>query len=97
MRLCERTNQIAIAYDGLGFGRSSPRSEPLPFDLISGESTTCIPAILHDFNLNKFIVFGHSVGGGMAVICAAKFNSRCMGVIAESAQAFIEKKPGPGL
>jgi pimeloyl-ACP methyl ester carboxylesterase len=35
-------------------------------------------------DIGRFVVFGHSVGGGMAVNCAARFNHACVAVITES-------------
>jgi len=37
-----------------------------------------------------FVAFGHSVGGGMALHCAAEFASDCEALITESAQEFAE-------
>ena len=38
------------------------------------------------------MVLGHSVGGGMAVACAAAYPRQCIALIAEAAQAFNEDK-----
>ncbi|HAF56214.1 MAG TPA: alpha/beta hydrolase, partial [Thauera sp.] len=41
--------------------------------------------------------FGHSVGGGMAVNCAARHGAACVALITESAQAFVEDRTVAGL
>ncbi len=91
-RLCEQSGCNVIAYDRPGFGKSDPRSGSLPLKFISEESEICLPAIAGQFQIREFILFGHSVGGAMAITAAAKFRSECKAVIAESAQAFIEEK-----
>lgn len=88
---------MVIAYDRLGHGQSSPRQGPLPINFVDDESDNCIPVIIDYFRLSKFILFGHSVGGGMAVVCAGKFPGRCAGVITESAQAFVEDRTLQGI
>jgi pimeloyl-ACP methyl ester carboxylesterase len=47
--------------------------------------------------LDRFIAFGHSVGGGMAAHCAAMYSSVCAALITESAQAFVESKTRSGI
>jgi pimeloyl-ACP methyl ester carboxylesterase len=47
--------------------------------------------------VERFIVFGHSVGGGMAVPIAAAYPDRCVGLITESAQAFVEERTREGI
>ncbi len=81
-----------IAYDRLGFGRSDARHDQLPIDFVADEAVTYLPAIREQLGLKKFIAFGHSVGGAMAVNCAAKFASDCEALITESAQVFPEDR-----
>lgn len=88
--LAERTQRQVIAYDRLGFGQSDPRDGQLAPDFIADEAASGFPALLHAFGLQRFVAFGHSVGGGMAVHCAARFGAACDALITESAQAFVE-------
>jgi pimeloyl-ACP methyl ester carboxylesterase len=92
VQLCERSGRNVIAYDRLGFGRSTPRMGPLSMNFIDDESEISLPAIFNQLQLTDFIIFGHSVGGAMAVVCAGKFGNRCKAVITESAQSFVEEK-----
>lgn len=91
-RLSAACGRTVIAYDRLGFGRSDARHDTLTPEFVAEEARTGFADVLRHFAVNKFIVFGHSIGGGMAVHCAAAFNDRCAGVISESAQAFIEDR-----
>ncbi|RZI41104.1 alpha/beta hydrolase [Herbaspirillum sp. HC18] len=90
--LSAATKRRVIAYDRLGFGKSDPRRDMPPLDFIADEAKTYFPAIREQLDLQRFIVFGHSVGGGMAVNCAANFSANCEALITESAQAFPEDR-----
>ena len=43
------------------------------------------------------VMLGHSVGGGMAVNCAAHCGDACVALITESAQAFVEDRTVQGI
>jgi pimeloyl-ACP methyl ester carboxylesterase len=88
--LAARTGRRVIAYDRLGFGRSDPYPGPLPLDFIDHECRAALPPLLAAFDVGRFVLFGHSVGGGMSVAGAAAFPARCAGLITESAQIFPE-------
>lgn len=95
--LCEATGRRVLAYDRLGFGRSAARDDKLALDFIADEARSFLPAVLKQFGIERFVVFGHSVGGGMAVHCAAAQGERCEALITESAQAFVEDRTVQGL
>ncbi|ASK33771.1 alpha/beta fold hydrolase [Alloalcanivorax mobilis] len=89
--LCQATGRDVIAYDRLGFGRSDPYPGRLPRDFVEKEAYTGFAALCRAFELTGgFVALGHSVGGGMAVVCAATAGLRCEALITESAQAFVE-------
>lgn len=96
-RLCDATGRRVIAYDRLGFGRSDPHPGTLAADFIAREATTTFARVRESLGLDRFIAFGHSVGGGMAVACAAAHASHCDGVVTESAQAFVEDRTVQGI
>lgn len=95
--LCEATGRRIIAYDRLGFGRSDPRTDKLALDFVSDEAKTYFPVVREQLGFQKFILFGHSVGGGMSVYCAARFPADCEALITESAQAFLEDRTVEGI
>lgn len=95
--LCRLTGWPVIAYDRLGFGRSAPHPGRLPLDFIAAEASAGFAAIQQHFGLHRFALFGHSVGGGMAVHCAARHSSACLALITVSAQAFVEDKTLQGI
>lgn len=95
--LSNSTQRQVIAYDRLGYGKSTPNPYKQSFDFISKESELYFPALRQQLNVTKFIAFGHSVGGAMAVHCASKFANSCDALITESAQAFVEDKTLNGI
>ena len=88
--LARATGHAVISYDRLGFGRSAPHPGLLSADFVAAEAQGSFAALLDAFAIDRFMVFGHSVGGGMAVSIAAAYGTRCQGVITESAQSFVE-------
>ncbi len=88
--LSAASGRSVIAYDRLGFGRSEAREALLALDFIAEEALVYFPVVREQLGLERFVVFGHSVGGGMAVNCAAAFADACDALITESAQVFPE-------
>jgi pimeloyl-ACP methyl ester carboxylesterase len=95
--LAARTGRRVIAYDRPGFGRSDARSDTLGPDFVAAEAEAIFPALREQLGIDRFVVFGHSVGGGMAVHCAAKFGDDCDALITESAQTFVEDRTLHGI
>lgn len=95
--LCQATGRQVVAYDRLGFGRSAPHPTKLALDFVASEAGHDFTAVIQHLGIIRFIVFGHSVGGGMAVNCAAHFGQSCVALITESAQAFVEDRTVAGI
>ncbi|MHB1372398.1 MAG: alpha/beta fold hydrolase [Thauera sp.] len=95
--LCKATGRQVVAYDRLGFGKSDPHPGTLALDFIASEAEGDFATVLRALGIQRFIVFGHSVGGGMAVNCAAHHGAACVALITESAQAFVEDRTVEGL
>lgn len=88
--LANTLEREVIAYDRLGYGFSDPYPGPQPLSFIFDEAETTFAKVVEILGLDAFVLFGHSVGGGMAVACAATFPTQCVAVFTESAQAFVE-------
>lgn len=95
--LCKATGRQVVAYDRLGFGKSDAHPATLAMDFIAREADGDFAAVIRQLGIARFIVFGHSVGGGMAVNCAARHGAACVALITESAQAFVEDRTVEGL
>ncbi len=96
-RLASETNRPVIAYDRLGYGRSDPHPGPQPLSFISDEAIGAFSAVRRHFGISDFSVFGHSVGGAMAIHAAIQFADSCRSVITQSAQAFMEDRTKAGI
>lgn len=95
--LCAKTGLQVIAYDRLGFGRSDANPAKLPLDFIAKEADCGFAVVRQQLSIGRFALFGHSVGGGMAINVAAKHGEDCVALITVSAQAFVEYKTIRGL
>lgn len=96
-RLARATGRDVIAYDRLGFGQSDSHPGRLTGNFIHDEAHGGFRHLREALSLDAFIAFGHSVGGGMAVACAAAYPDACRALIAESAQAFVEDRTIAGI
>lgn len=97
LQLSLATGRRVVAYDRLGFGQSDARCERPALDFIAEEATLYFPAVHRQLGLERFIAYGHSVGGAMAIHCAAAFASRCEALITEAAQVFAEDRTLQGI
>lgn len=96
-RLALATGRSVIAYDRLGFGRSDPHPGKLDSAFVRDEARGAFRTLLEQLELEGFVAFGHSVGGGMAIACAAAWPAQCRTLITESAQAFAEDRTLAGI
>ena len=62
--LAAATGRQVLAYDRLGFGRSTPRGELPSIDFVSEEAVTLFPPMQRALGVTRFALFGHSVGRG---------------------------------
>jgi pimeloyl-ACP methyl ester carboxylesterase len=97
MQLASTTGFPVIAYDRLGFGLSDPHPGRLKVGFVEDEARTAVPELRSAFGIERMILFGHSVGGGMAVASAAAFQDASAALVTESAQAFVEDRTIAGI
>ena len=97
VRLAEATGRRVIAYDRLGFGRSDARTGRPSREFIAEEATSVLPVLRDQMDIGRFVIAGHSVGGGMAVEAAARAAGDCEALVTMSAQAFVEDRTLVGL
>ncbi|HBN9632688.1 alpha/beta hydrolase [Pseudomonas aeruginosa] len=89
-RLAAASRRPVVAYDRLGFGLSPAHPDALPLDFIEDEARRDFPVVLRQLGIERFIAFGHSVGGSMAVACAAAWPQACQALVVEAALTFVE-------
>jgi len=63
---------------------------PRKADFMEREAEFALPQILDAFGVEKVILFGHSDGGSIALMFAALYPERTLGVITEAAHVFVE-------
>jgi pimeloyl-ACP methyl ester carboxylesterase len=95
--LSHATGREVIAYDRLGFGKSAPRTGRPTLGFVAEEASVHVPVILEQLGVDGFIALGHSVGGGMAVQCAAALAPRCEALVTVAAQVFPEDRTLEGI
>ena len=96
-RLAAATGHPVAAYDRLGFGRSDAYPGGLGAGFISDEPSTGLAPLRAALGIDRMILFGHSVGGAMAVHAGGHFADATAAVITMSAQAFVEDRTLLGL
>jgi pimeloyl-ACP methyl ester carboxylesterase len=96
-RLARATHRPVVAYDRLGFGCSEARTGQVTLDFIREEAHASFQFVRNALALDRFVVVGHSVGGGMAVGIAAAYPDDCEAIITMSAQAFVEDRTLAGI
>lgn len=96
-QLARASGRDVVAYDRLGFGQSAPHPGVLATSFIRDEAQQALAAVLAQLGIGRFIVLGHSVGGGMALCAAAQYPQRCLGAITLAAQSYVEQRTVDGL
>ena len=95
--LSELTGRRVVAYDRWGFGRSDPRPDIPSVDFIAEEAREHFPYLREQLQLERFVLLGYSVGGGMSVEIAAAMPEACESLITISAQVFAEDRTLEGI
>ena len=88
--LCRATEREVIAYDRLGFGRSDPFPETLPYTFVQDEANESFAVVRKSLKIKNFLACGHSVGGAMAVVIAASLQQDCRGIMTMASLSMIE-------
>lgn len=90
-KLGSYTSTNAFTYDRRGYGLSSSLSnEPRQVDYMETEADILIE-LLDKCGIEKPVLFGHSDGGTIALLTAAKYPERVKAIITEGAHVFVEE------
>jgi len=89
--LSQSTNCNYLIYDRLGYGSSTEDPKALKRDkkYLEKEADILL-TLIEDLEIEKPILFGHSDGGSIALIAAAKREQKIRGIILEAAHIFVE-------
>lgn len=89
-KLAAATECNVLAYDRLGYGKSFPMPTHVrPVNYMELEADL-LNDLLTELNITNAILFGHSDGGTIALIAAAKYPKRIKAVICEAGHIFVE-------
>jgi pimeloyl-ACP methyl ester carboxylesterase len=96
--LCKETGCPGLVYDRIGYGKSSPLTEPMTIHFMHRHAFFQLPEIIRRLIPDKdFILIGHSDGGSISLIFASERPSRLIGMITEGAHVFVEQKTLSGI
>lgn len=96
-KLCYITSCNKLVYDRQGYGKSDPFATiERNLDYLEIEADI-LHKIITKLNLNNVIIFGHSDGGSIGLIAAAKYSNLISGLITEGAHVFVEDISYAGL
>jgi pimeloyl-ACP methyl ester carboxylesterase len=92
-RLHAATGRYVIAYSRAGCGHSAPRRlRAARGEIFEFEATRILPALLESYGLEKASLYGHSDGGTIALMAAARMPNRIDRLIAEAPHVFVESQ-----
>ncbi|MDP9960821.1 alpha/beta fold hydrolase [Chryseobacterium lathyri] len=89
-KISEITTCNVLVYDRLGYGKSGPMlTYERPVNYMELEADL-LNDLLTELNIKNAILFGHSDGGTIALITAAKYPEKIQAVICEAGHIFVE-------
>ena len=89
-RLASATGCGALVYSRMGYGASYPVLGPRPVRFMHDEALDVLPAVLDHFRLGDVVLFGHSDGASIALICAGATRSSIRALVLEAPHVFVE-------
>ncbi|MGE0042944.1 MAG: alpha/beta fold hydrolase [Vicinamibacterales bacterium] len=89
-RLAEACGRRVIAYSRLGYGASDPAPLPRAVDFMHEEAREHLPRLLDALSLDRVVLVGHSDGGSIALLHAARHPDRVAALVLEAPHVFVE-------
>jgi pimeloyl-ACP methyl ester carboxylesterase len=87
--LAKRTARPVMAYSRFGHGRSDPPARPHTVRFMHDEAAL-LPDVLDAAQIDRAMLVGHSDGGSIALIAAARFPARVEALVLEAPHVFVE-------
>lgn len=88
--LAERVKRKAIVYDRQGYGSSGPFSDAPRDNSYLEKQADFLVVFLDALKIDSCVLFGHSDGGSISLLAAAKYPERIKAVVTEGAHVFVE-------
>lgn len=89
--LCAKLGWSGLVYNRQGYGSSDPLHGPLTPHFMHSEALEVLPRLLDTFDISRPILFGHSDGGSIALICAGSGAVTPAALILEASHVFVEE------
>ena len=95
-QLCEATHCRGLVYSRPGYGKSTPRAadDAWQVDFMHRQAFEILPALLKALNIDtekhKPWLFGHSDGGSIALLFAAKYSNNTAGAVVLAPHIAVE-------
>ena len=86
--LCDRLQAPGLVYSRRGYGRSTPLGRPRGADYLHREAWDVLPALLEQLGIEAPLLVGHSDGGSIALLYAARYAPRAIAIMAP--HVFVE-------
>lgn len=90
LELSQKAGLNALIYDRTGYGKSGKRKENRQKDDLHKEAWEILPHLLRQLRIHSPLLVGHSDGGTIALLYAAKF-AHTKAVITEAAHVIVEE------
>lgn len=90
-KLAKKVNYNVLVYDRQGYGESSSFTDKERGNDYLEKEAEVLFELLQDLEIQRPILFGHSDGGSIAILAAAKYPSFIKGIITEGAHVFVEE------
>ena len=89
--LVEATGLDGLIYDRWGHGKSAPLEVRRTHRYLHDEAFDSLPEVLQQCGVEDAILIGHSDGGTIALLYAARYSQGLRGIITEAAHVFVEE------
>lgn len=96
-KIALKTGCNIISYDRQGYGKSAPFITSKRNNNYLKEEAYILAKIIQNLELKNVILFGHSDGGSIALLTAALFPEKVIGIITEGAHVFVEQETINGI
>ncbi len=86
--LCDRLHAPGLVYSRRGYGRSTPLAESRTTDYLHREAWQVLPLLLERCGVERTVLVGHSDGGSIALLYAARHDPLAIAIMAP--HVFVE-------
>ncbi|MFN7573248.1 MAG: alpha/beta fold hydrolase [Betaproteobacteria bacterium] len=88
-KVCDALNSPGLLYSRRGYGQSTRLAAPRAPDYLHREAWVVLPALLDALGSAQPVLVGHSDGGSIALLYAARFDPRAIAIMAP--HVFVEE------